>query len=111
MMLQSRGQIVAGAILLCVALSSAEPLRINLNKRTLDAHALSAQHAALRQRFAVGAQNGGDDIPLLDFMDAQVRAIQRDATYITMDLAMCCVTFLSTDGRALWKDVCKICWA
>jgi hypothetical protein len=76
-MLQSRGQLLAGAVLLCLALASAEPLRIDLIKRTLDAHALSAQHAALRHRFALGARNGGDDIPLLDFMDAQVTTGQR----------------------------------
>jgi hypothetical protein len=81
-MLHCRGQVLAWAVLLCFALSSAEPLRINLNKRTLDAHALSAQHAALRHRFALGAQNGGDDIPLLDFMDAQVTTGQRYVMHI-----------------------------
>lgn len=51
---------------------TSEPLRIDLQKRTLDLNALNAQHSLLRQRYLGASLNGGDDIPLLDFMDAQV---------------------------------------
>lgn len=49
-----------------------EPLKIDLQKRTLDLNSLNAQHSLLRQRYLAASLNGGDDIPLLDFMDAQV---------------------------------------
>jgi hypothetical protein len=61
--------IIAAQVLVFIA---AEPLRVSLQKRTLDLKALNVQHSLLRQRFLGARQNGGDDIPLLDFMDAQV---------------------------------------
>lgn len=58
-----------------VVVSAAKPLKIDLQKRTLDLDSLNAQHAFLRQRYLGASLNGGDDIPLLDFMDAQASPI------------------------------------
>eukprot|EP00884_Botryococcus_braunii_P006175 jgi/Botrbrau1/15559/Bobra.0274s0003.1 len=66
-----RGLSLPFFIALHVVVSAAEPLKIELQKRTLDLDSLNAQHALLRQRYLGASLNGGDDIPLLDFMDAQ----------------------------------------
>jgi phytepsin len=63
--------VVLGSIALCCSASPEGTFSVKLNKKPLDLHRIQQQRQATQEKYLTGAQNGGEDIKLLDYMDAQ----------------------------------------
>lgn len=59
--------------LLATSASTEGTFSVKLTKKPLDPERLAQQKQNLQAKILGGAANGGEDIPLLDFMDAQVK--------------------------------------
>jgi hypothetical protein len=63
--------IVLSNVLLC---SGSGLQRVTLKKNDFDLQRVLQQRQAAQDRYLSGTLNGGEDVKLLDFMDAQVRS-------------------------------------
>lgn len=64
-------QAVALACLVLVASAQDQPTKVTLHKRPLNLETLDSSRRAQQSRLL--GSNGGEDIPILNFLDAQVR--------------------------------------
>lgn len=65
--------ILCAFLALSIASSSAsETFSVKLNKKPLDLRRVLQQRQTVQDRYLDGTLHGGEDIKLLDFMDAQV---------------------------------------
>ena len=65
---------LAAVVACCLAAACAQDdgtVRVSLTKRPLEADDLLQQRRVIEQRL-LGAANAGEDIPILNFLDAQV---------------------------------------
>ena len=65
----------------CLLLCAAEDgvFSVNLVKKPLDLQRVAEQRQAIQGELLARAANGGEDIPLIDFMDAQVMHLEYSA--------------------------------
>lgn len=63
--------LIVAAICLTFARAQDQVVKVSLNKRTLSLDAL-APHNRAEQLGLLQSSNGGEDIPILNFLDAQV---------------------------------------
>ena len=64
-------QVAALACFVLVVSAQDQPTKVTLHKRPLNLETLDASRRA--QQFSLLGSNGGEDIPILNFLDAQVR--------------------------------------
>lgn len=74
-------RILATALLCCslLILTEATPegaVSVKLTKKPLHVDRVLQQRQIITEKYALGSANRGEDIPLLDFMDAQVSLVQ-----------------------------------
>ena len=62
-------------LLLCDATPEGA-VSVKLSKKPLHVDRILQQRQIITEKYALGSSNGGEDIPLLDFMDAQVSLVQ-----------------------------------
>lgn len=67
--------IFCSLVLLCDATPEGA-VSVKLSKKPLEVDRILQQRHTIAEKYALGASNKGEDIPLLDFMDAQVRIVQ-----------------------------------
>ena len=67
--------IFCSLVLLCDATPEGA-VSVKLSKKPLEVDRILQQRHTIAEKYALGASNKGEDIPLLDFMDAQVRNVQ-----------------------------------
>lgn len=65
--------VLCGSLLGCYAAVPEGAYSVKLTKKPLEAARIIEQRQALVEKQALRSNNAGEDIPLLDFMDAQVR--------------------------------------
>ena len=77
-MMRSSRVVAAFLVAICIHSVSAQDqvVKISLDKRTLSADALAPQKRA-EQLGLLQSSNGGEDIPILNFLDAQVTLAKR----------------------------------
>ena len=66
---------LCGSLLCCKAAAPEGSVAVKLSKKPLEVERIVQQRETLKQKFALGSSNRGEDIPLLDFMDAQVSLV------------------------------------
>ena len=64
--------IVGCGLLSCNAASTEGMIPVKLNKKALEVSRIKEQREIMHKKYALGASNEGEDVPLVDFMDAQV---------------------------------------
>lgn len=64
--------VVCSTPLLSLALEPSDLVSVKLTKKPLEVQRVIQQREILHKKYALGSANKGEDVPLLDFMDAQV---------------------------------------